>query len=143
MNVRWPAATMTASQVSPLESQHQAMYFRWLEFVTIDGKPLRPHVHHVANGGSRHPIEAARLKAQGVTPGVPDISVELWAGKWHGLRIELKRIGERPSPEQRDAILRLRAQDYFAVVAQGFEEARRETTRYLALRFVVVDRWAN
>lgn len=136
MSVRWPSLT-------PLESQEQAKYFQWLEYVTIDGKPVREHFHHVANGGSRHPAEAKNLQAQGVTAGVPDISGELACGKWHGLRIELKRMGERPNKAQRDAITRLREQGYFAVSCEGFEEARRTTIGYLVQRFRVVDRWAT
>ncbi len=139
MSPRWRELAMR-----PLEASEQALYFQWLDYVSIGGQPLRPHAYHVANGGSRNPIEAARLKAQGVTPGVPDIAIDVAAGKFHGLRIELKRIGEKPTTEQQAAIARLLSQGYHATVCQGFDEARRETVRYFATAGIqVLDRWAT
>jgi hypothetical protein len=59
----------------PSEEQEQILFFEWLQFVTIDGEPLRPYVYAVPNGGHRNRAVAGKLKAAGVTPGVPDISV--------------------------------------------------------------------
>jgi hypothetical protein len=41
-------------------------------------RTVLPHgfiVMHVPNGGSRHPVEAAKLKSLGVVAGWPDISI--------------------------------------------------------------------
>lgn len=43
---------------------------------------------HIPNGGSRNKIEAARLKAQGVKPGVPDL---MFIHDGHPYFLELKR----------------------------------------------------
>lgn len=56
------------------------------------------YVAAIPNGGSRHRIEAARLKGQGVSRGVPDL---LLIG--HPFRvgfIEVKKAGGRLTPEQ-------------------------------------------
>lgn len=133
---------MTLAMI-PSEDQEQALYFHWLEYVMINGKPLRDHVHHVPNGGDRNPVVAAKLKAQGVTPGVPDISVEVPSGRFHGLRIEMKRRGGRASDAQRTKIILLQSMQYQALVAEGFDEARRITMAYLTQSWRVLDRWKN
>lgn len=137
---RWPAGTLS---LVPLESQEQALYFQWVEQVRIDGAPLRPHVYHVPNGGSRRPGERAAFAAQGVTPGVSDINVDVPAGGFHGLRIEMKRVGAKPTEAQVEMIRVRRAMGYQALSAEGFEVARQATVKYLAERFTVTDRWAR
>ncbi len=130
-----------AKQLRPLESHEQTLYFKWLDYVTIDKLPLRPHCYAVPNGGARQAVEAARLKAQGVTPGVADISIDVPAGPYHGLRIEMKRRGERATDEQMKHVELRRSMGYHATVCEGFEEARTVTIAYLRARWVVVDRW--
>lgn len=58
-----------------------------------------PHTlaFHVPNGGKRQPREAARLKLQGVVPGVSDILI-FWRGGMGAL--ELKHGKNKPSPHQ-------------------------------------------
>ena len=128
--------------VRPLESQEQALFFRWLESLTLDREPVRPHCYAVPNGGSRHPAEAANMKAQGVTAGIPDICIDIPAGPYHGLRIELKRRGKPKPTEEQCRQLELRRQmGYHAVVCEGFDEARKATVQYLMKRGIIVDRW--
>jgi hypothetical protein len=131
------------SSTRPLEGAEQALYFQWLEYVRIGGEPARPHFFAVPNGGSRHRIEAARMKAQGVTPGVADIFGAVPAGDYHGLVIEMKRLGEKATELQLEQLDHRRRMGYRAVVVQGFDEARRITVQYLAHGWVVVDRWVG
>lgn len=87
---------------------------------------------HNANGGARTAIEAAILIGQGVRPGWPDYTLYLPRGRWHGLVLELKATdGEKPAAEQLEILVRLERQGYKAVVAWGFEEARRAIEEYL------------
>ncbi len=44
----------------------------------------------VPNGGHRHPATGAKLKAEGVKPGVPDLWLPVPRNLFHGLVIELK-----------------------------------------------------
>lgn len=52
--------------------------------------PAREIIHHVPNGGSRNKIEAAKLKGQGVLPGVWDIVCPVPVVPYAGLYIEMK-----------------------------------------------------
>lgn len=79
---------------------------------------------HVPNGGSRHPAEAARLKAQGVKAGVPDLCVPVAAGGYHGLFVEMKAVkGGRVSAKQAEWLRLLRRQGYAAWVCKGADAA--------------------
>jgi hypothetical protein len=51
---------------------------------------------HVANGGSRHAMEAVNLKNEGVLAGIPDIVIEEARGGAFGLRLEFKRPDLKP-----------------------------------------------
>jgi len=85
----------------------------------------------IPNGGRRDAVTGARLKAEGVKAGVPDLFLPCPAGKWHGLFIELKAPGGRPSAEQRRMIERLRKAGYKAEVCYGWMEAAEVLTEYL------------
>lgn len=144
----------------PLEEDEQRLYFDWLGYVRIakapsllihDGAvieyPLRPYCHAVPNQrGSRTAVNNKILKGQGVTAGVCDISVLVPAGHFHGLFIELKRrdMSAREVTEaQWDQIRRRQEMGYQALVAPGFDVARSETKRYLALSWIVSDPYAE
>jgi hypothetical protein len=55
----------------------------------------------VPNGGSRNKIEAAKLKATGVTPGVSDLIFLLPRHGFPNLVIEMKTPTGSQSPEQK------------------------------------------
>lgn len=74
----------------------------------------------IPNGGARHPVVAAKLKLEGVCKGVPDLFIP----EWH-LWIEMKAIGGKESPEQKDWREYLtECCQYDAVVCEGFERAK-------------------
>lgn len=89
---------------------------------------------HTPNGGKRSLKTACKLKGEGVTPGVPDISIAKRCGPYAGMFIEMKRrAGGVLSDAQKEMIPNLRAEGYFVVVAEGWEEARDALLKYLAL----------
>ena len=115
----------------PTEAQEQEALFRWAAYAVGKWPQLRL-LFHVPNGGSRHPAEAAHMKAQGVKPGVPDICLPVPVGRYAALYIELKRKkGGRVSDEQRGWIEALNRAGNRAVVCRGWDEAREEIVRYL------------
>lgn len=119
------------SKICPTEAAEQMLVFQWAEWML--GKwPELEHLYHCPNGGSRNPVEAARLKAQGVKAGVPDLFLPVPRVGYHGLYIEMKRQkGGRVSDDQKDWIAFLTAQGYRTAVCKGAEEAIREITQYL------------
>lgn len=135
-------------QVLPPASEHeeQAALFRLIDLYA-PSYPALASVFAVPNGGHRHPAVAARLKAEGVRRGVPDILClvprplppaghPVDSAPWfpyHGLAIELKRPGGHVAPEQDAWLARLTAAGYLAVVCVGWAVAWRTLVRYLEL----------
>jgi hypothetical protein len=91
------------------DSEHaeQAALFRWAEFAR-SRLPELALLHAIPNGGHRHKATAARLKAEGVKRGVPDVCLPVPRGGAHGLYIELKTERGKPTPEQLGWIRALR-----------------------------------
>ena len=118
--------------MTQLEGMHQAALFQWAE--TVSGMyPELTHMFHVPNGGKRDRITAAKLKAEGVKPGVPDIMLPVPRGKYHGLWIELKVDGGKPSKEQTEWLEYLNSVGYCALLCYGWQTARIEIEQYLKL----------
>lgn len=115
----------------PTEAEEQIALFEWATLQS--GRfPELALLYHVPNGGSRNKIEAARLRAQGVKSGVPDLCLPVARGANHGLYIELKRQrGGRISEEQVRWINGLLEQGYAAAVCKGWQEAASVIIGYL------------
>ena len=89
-------------------------------------------LYHVPNEGKRSRTAGARMKAEGLKKGVPDLCLPVARGKWHGLYIELKRTkGGRVSQAQREWLDALEREGYAAAVAYGWEQAREMIAAYL------------
>ena len=88
-------------------------------------------VSRVNQRGQRFSVEANRLIAEGLKPGVPDLFLPVARGGCFGLFIELKRDGGRASDAQNEWISKLREQGYSAWVAYGSRGAIEIIERYL------------
>lgn len=100
----------------PTEDHEQMLFVQWFHRTYPDVR-----IFAIPNGGMRSPSQAARLKATGVTAGVPDLFIPSWC-----LWIEMKRIkGGTVSPEQKDWIAYLQSIGHTAMVCRGFEEAKK------------------
>lgn len=117
----------------PSESVEQQNLFRWAAVSAAVRWPKEMRMlYHVPNEGKRSRANGARLKAEGLRAGVPDINLDVARGEYHGLRIEMKRRrGGRVSPEQAAWLEALREQGYAAIVAYGWEEAADAIEKYL------------
>lgn len=119
---------LKARRNMPSEAKEQETLFRWAN--------LQPHIIpyliHIPNGGSRTIHEGAALKRQGVKAGVSDLLFAYPAAPYHGLWIELKRIGGILSPMQKDWLRLMNLVGYKAIVAYGWESARDEILTYLS-----------
>ncbi len=113
-----------------IEDAEQITLFKWAQFSS--GRfPELELMFHIPNGGKRDAREAARFKAMGVKAGIPDIFLPAPRGEYHGLFIELKAPGGRPSAYQKSFLQALANQGYKAVVCFGWEEAAKAITEYL------------
>jgi len=76
----------------------------------------------IPNGEARSRTVGARLKLEGVSPGVPDLFVPAW-GVW----VEMKRTkGGSISPVQKDWHRYLLSIGQRVIVGYGFEDAKRQ-----------------
>jgi hypothetical protein len=115
------------------EHAEQAALMRWAALQSRR-YPALEMLFAIPNGGRRDAVTGARLKAEGVKAGVPDIFLPWPAGGWHGLFIELKAQGGRPTQAQRWWIERLQEAGYMAEVCYGWEEAAEVLAAYLDAR---------
>lgn len=117
------------------EGNEQAAFFNYLRLRQPGVFEL---AYHVPNGGSRKggAREGARLKAQGVKAGVPDICIAVARGGYMGLYIEFKATPPNDaavSKTQNEWLGRLEVQGYKAVLCKGMQALINEVEAYLAL----------
>lgn len=115
----------------PTESVEQQRLFMWARMESA-AHPELEWLYHIPNEGKRSRITGARLKAEGLKTGVPDICLPIPRNGLHGLYIELKRErGSRVTPDQLKWIEELARQGYQAAVCLGADEAMELIRRYL------------
>jgi hypothetical protein len=90
---------------------------------------------HIPNEGKRSPIAGARLKREGMIPGAPDYLIfsmpnpdepnvyNEQVGVVHGVAIELKRIGGRPTAEQLRFLKQLGNHGWITRICYGADDA--------------------
>ena len=116
-----------------IEHQHQVALMKWCK-LQESVYPELALIYAVPNGGQRHIAVAAKLKAEGVRAGVPDICLPVARGGYHALYVELKAPKGRCSPAQIEWQGKLSAAGNHAVTCWGWESARDAIVRYLNLR---------
>lgn len=106
------------------EHDEQVALMQWWRLFSQCRGIEEEHLFAIPNGGDRHPATAARLKAEGVRAGIPDLFLSLPAGKANGAFIEMKkRKGGVVSKQQAEAMQRLHRAGYCCVVCEGWKEA--------------------
>lgn len=88
----------------------------------------------VPNGGKRGKIEAAIMKAEGVTKGVADALLLVPSGNYHGLCIEFKTEIGRQSPEQKEWQKAVEAQGYKYEIVRNLDTFLDVIKKYLYLQ---------
>nr|WP_298117395.1 VRR-NUC domain-containing protein [uncultured Pseudomonas sp.] len=115
------------------EGNEQVALLRWLQLQHPAAYAL---TYHVPNGGRRDKVTAAKLKAQGVKAGIPDLKMAIARGGFFGLYIEFKATPPHDaavSPSQREMLALLADQGYRAIVCRGMAEAMAAIIKYLNL----------
>lgn len=121
----------------PTESVEQQCLFRWANFQS--GKyPELELMYHIPNEGKRSWSTGARMKAEGLKSGVPDICLPVPRSGYHGLYIELKRLrGNTTTKNQDEWLTKLEGQGYRVKVCRGWEEASQVILEYLSDRRII------
>lgn len=121
------------------EHKDQVAYFAWLSMA-------HPKYYRSATavplGGIRKPKTGAKLKAEGVKAGYPDVLIDVPLYGYHGLRFEFKAPGKTQSSVtalQREWLVRLWNFGYAVGWAPGFESAMQLTEAYFRGTYVWTD----
>ena len=109
--------------MSNTKTQYPSEHLEQVRFVAWFRKTYPQHwVFAIPNGGDRNRITAAKLKAEGVSRGVPDLfvpSMRLW--------VEMKRQkGGSLSADQKEWRDYLKEQGYLWIRGNGFEDAKQQ-----------------
>lgn len=115
------------------EGTEQVALMRWLQ---CRFQAAYAVTWHTPNGGRRDKVTAAKLKAQGVKAGIPDLQLAMARGGYFGLFIEFKATPPHDaevSKSQKDMLVQLQGQGYLAVVCRGINEAMAQISAYLDL----------
>lgn len=128
------------------------LHTMWDAKNTRTGKPHADHEHHlqvacvrwfrmqypqhliyaIPNGGQRNAVVAAKLKAEGVVAGIPDLHIPIARHGYHSLYIEMKNGKQgRLSDHQRERIAQLQAQGHKVTVCRTFDDFAREVKEYM------------
>lgn len=107
------------------EHQTQVACVNWFR-VQYPGKLI----HAIPNGGARNIVTAAKLKAEGVVSGVPDLFIPEPSGQYHGLFVEMKVKGGRLQQTQKDMINKLNERGYKCAVCWSFEDFMKVVNEY-------------
>ncbi len=119
---------MNLQNMKRSETTEQINLFNWAKR-TESIVPELALLHHIPNEGKRN--NGSILKAAGLKSGVPDISLPVPMGPFHGLYIELKFGKNKTTKAQEDFMELLKQQNFKTAVCYGAEEARDEILDYL------------
>lgn len=112
------------------EGEHQEALFEWAQW-RISVYPELKFLYHTPNGGKRDSKTAMIMKREGVKPGVPDVTLPVPKGRYHGLYIEMK-VGNNKTTEKQDEWLSfLSSQGYFTAICYHWRVAADLIENYL------------
>lgn len=114
---------------APSEETEQIHLFKWCEWAQSKYPELEA-LYHIPNEGKRSQAYGARLRAQGLKSGVPDICLPVPKGKYNGLYIELKKIGGKPTENQIYWLGLLERYGNAVAICEGAEQAEQVISAY-------------
>jgi hypothetical protein len=118
------------ANASPSEHAEQVALLQWWAvYAPAHGLDVRLLVA-MPSAAKRSYKLAARMKAEGLRAGYPDLILDFPAPGFHGMRIEMKSASGRVAPEQAAYHELLRRMDYNVVTCYGYDDARRAIQFY-------------
>lgn len=145
----------TRGSMRHIEHQHQCALIEWAQRTPLPsaadiepGSTIASYLLAIPNGGARakrtkvgkdgvartYSPEAARLKAEGVKPGVSDLLLPLRRQGFGGLWLEMKAPGERPTERQLAWLERMRLAGYASRWADDWVWAETIIAHYVGVR---------
>lgn len=112
------------------EHDEQRALFEWAALSEAHAPELAL-LYAIPNGGARHPAVAAKLKAEGVRAGVPDLFLPIARHNFHGLYIEMKHGRNKQTPPQKEWDKRLTREGYIVAVNRSWYDAAHTLMWYL------------
>ena len=110
------------------ESMEQILFVNWMR------KTHKEHrIFHIPNGGQRNKATAGKLKAEGVSAGVPDLFIPSLR-----LFIEMKDLKGVVSPAQKEWLEYLASVGYSVAVCHGFDEAKMLIIELMQLNIKII-----
>jgi hypothetical protein len=125
-----PQAHVTTIPIT--EADEQIRVIDWARTQVFRYPELRLLLH-VPNGEQRDVGTGRKLQKMGVSPGYPDLALDVGRGGFFGLRIELKSQTGRLSVEQEAWLLDLQEQHYAVAVCYSATAAIAVLEHYLQL----------
>ena len=120
--------------MQPSEHEEQCALMQWWALARCRFGVAEHLLFAIPNGGLRNSIVSARMKAEGVRAGVPDLFLAVPRGGYAGLFIEMKkRKGGVFSDAQKAMMADLAVQGFRVVGCHGWCEAKAEILSYLEL----------
>ncbi len=129
------------------EHDSQVKLFRWADtnkeqypeldmMAAVPNGAGTPYAKYKGKDGKTYAYskERAKLVAEGLKKGYPDILLDSAIGIYHGLRIEMKRHPNKPDEDQLKWHTKLRKRGYYVGLCWNYEEARDLLLRYLNLK---------
>jgi len=115
------------------EAQLQAACVLWFK---NEFREIRDRLYRVPNDAKRNIVIGAQEVAMGLTKGVLDLNLDIANGQYNGLRIEMKKPGEKATPEQKRMILQNMEFGYKSVVIDNLEAFQLEVLSYLPAHLI-------
>ena len=122
--------------VQSKEENEQATLFRWASYAQMQNEELKL-MYHIPNEGKRSAAMGARLKAEGLKAGVPDVCLPTAHGGYIGLYIEMKVKPNKPTEHQKQWLRDLREAGHFTAVCYSWEEAKDLIEEYIRLPLTI------
>ena len=121
------AKRLTVKEFVPKVSEHdiQKACIEWFRL-----KYPKYLIYAIPNGGARNKIVAAKLKAEGVLSGIPDLHIPVAKQGFHGLYIEMKAGKNKASENQISVMQKLSNEGFRCEVCWSFDHFRAVVDNY-------------
>jgi hypothetical protein len=118
---------LTVKEFVPKVSEHdiQKSCINWFRL-----KYPKYLIYAIPNGGQRNKIVAAKLKAEGVLAGIPDLHIPVSKQGFHGLYIEMKAGKNKPSDNQITVMQKLNNEGFRCEVCWTVDQFRLVVDNY-------------